>query len=191
MTPFIVMIIFLPLIGAILSGMLGCFFSVIPSRVAQFIPVGCVSISAFLSGLLFWSIGFDGNVIFLPLFSWFDMDTFSVSFAFYVDTVTLVMMGVVTFVSALVHIYSLSYMNRDPGIVRFITYLSLFTFFMLFLVSSMNLVQLFLGWEGVGLMSYFLIGFWYTRPEAGNAAQKAFIMNRCADLGFILALAGL
>jgi NADH-quinone oxidoreductase subunit L len=107
-----------------------------------------------------------------------------------VDTLTAVMLVVVTFVSALVHVYSIGYMEHDPHIPRFFAYLSLFTFFMLMLVTADNFVQLFFGWEGVGLASYLLIGFWYERPSANAAAIKAFLVNRVGDIGFALGICG-
>ena len=122
------------------------------------------------------------------LFSWIASGTLDVNWSLRVDTLTAVMLIVVTGVSSMVHVYSVGYMADDPSIPRFMAYLSLFTFFMLMLVTSDNLVQLFFGWEGVGLASYLLIGFWYDKPSANAAAMKAFIVNRVGDFGFALGI---
>jgi NADH-quinone oxidoreductase subunit L len=119
---------------------------------------------------------------------WIDSGTLEVAWALRIDTLTAVMMIVVTVVSTMVHIYSIGYMHHDPHVPRFMAYLSLFTFFMLMLVTADNLVQMFFGWEGVGLASYLLIGFWYKKPSACAAAIKAFIVNRVGDFGFALGI---
>ena len=124
----------------------------------------------------------------VPLFSWIDFGTLDINWSLRVDTLTAVMLIVVTGVSSMVHVYSVGYMAEDTSIPRFMAYLSLFTFFMLMLVTADNLVQLFFGWEGVGLASYLLIGFWYDRPSANAAAMKAFIVNRVGDFGFALGI---
>ncbi len=188
MTVYAVVATFSPLLGGCIAGLFGCLWPIMSMRLCQIITTGSVFLSAFCAFFLFKKVGLDHAVIVYPLFSWIEIGSLQVVFSLYIDTLAVVMMGIVTFISALVHLYSIGYMARDPGISRFMTYLSLFTFFMLFLVVSSNLVQLFLGWEGVGLLSYLLIGFWYTKPEANLAAQKAFIMNRVADLAFIGAL---
>src|SRR5205814_6541854 len=121
-------------------------------------------------------------------FSWFDVRILQVNWAFMFDSLTVVMLLVVTFVSSLVHLYSIEYMSEDPHLPRFMSYLSLFTFFMLMLVTSNNFVQMFFGWEGVGLCSYLLIGFWFDRPSANAAAIKAFVVNRVGDFGFALGI---
>lgn len=181
-------VVFFPLVGAAVSG---CFGRFLGNRICQFSTTGLVIISALVSVILFIQVGLKGHHIFVPLFSWIEIGKLQVGFELYVDTLTVVMMIVVTMVSSAVHVYSIGYMARDNGIPRFMSFLSLFTFFMLILVSSANLLQLFLGWEGVGVASYFLIGFWYTKAAANAAAQKAFLMNRIADLGFILGIAAL
>jgi len=122
------------------------------------------------------------------LFTWIDSGTFDVSWVLRIDTLTAVMLIVVNVISALVHWYSIGYMAHDPGIPRFFAYLSLFTFAMLMLVTADNFLQLYFGWEGVGLCSYFLIGFWYDRPSANAAAIKAFVVNRVGDFGFALGI---
>ena len=119
------------------------------------------------------------------LFTWIDVGSFEADWALRVDSLSTVMMLVVSFISFLIHVYSVGYMSHDPSIPRFMSYLSLFTFFMLMLVTSDNLIQLFFGWEGVGLASYLLIGFWYTKPSACAAAIKAFIVNRVGDFGLV------
>ena len=124
------------------------------------------------------------------MFNWFRRGRSSVDWAFRIDTLTVVMLVVVTTVSALVHVYSIGYMAHDPYRPRFFAYLSMFTFAMLALVTADNLVQLFFGWEGVGLASYLLIGFWYKRPAANAAAIKAFVVNRVGDFGFALGIFG-
>ena len=127
----------------------------------------------------------------VPVFNWISSGTLAVDWALRIDTLTAVMLVVVNTISAVVHVYSIGYMAHDPYRPRFFAYLSLFTFAMLMLVTSDNLVQLFFGWEGVGLASYLLIGFWYTRPSANAAAMKAFIVNRIGDFGFALGIFGI
>jgi NADH-quinone oxidoreductase subunit L len=140
-----------------------------------------------LAWIAFVNVGF-GNDVRIPLATWFASGELKVDWALRVDTLTAVMLVVVTTVSAFVHLYSIGYMAEDPHRPRFFCYLSLFSFAMLALVTSDNLVQLFFGWEGVGLMSYLLIGFWYHKPEANAAAIKAFLVNRVGDFGFALGI---
>jgi NADH-quinone oxidoreductase subunit L len=159
------------------------------SRPAELITSGFLVISAILSWIAFFTVGFgDGEMQRVQVLNWFSSGTMVVDWAFRVDTLTVVMLVVVNTVSALVHIYSIGYMAHDPHRPRFFAYLSIFTFFMLMLVTSDNLVQMFFGWEGVGLASYLLIGFWYHRPAANAAAIKAFIVNRVGDFGFSLGI---
>ena len=124
----------------------------------------------------------------IALFPWINSGDLQVAWSLRVDTLTAVMLVVVNTVSALVHLYSIGYMDEDPHRPRFFAYLSLFTFAMLMLVTSDNLVQMFFGWEGVGLASYLLIGFWYQKPSANAAAIKAFVVNRVGDFGFALGI---
>ena len=133
-------------------------------------------------------VGFGHQDARVPLFTWIISGDLKVDWALRIDTLTAVMLVVVTTVSALVHLYSIGYMAEDPYRPRFFAYLSLFTFAMLMLVTADNLVQLFFGWEGVGLASYLLIGFWYHKPEANAAAIKAFVVNRVGDFGFALGI---
>ena len=177
-------IIFLPLIGAVvgyLGRSLAKYFSEITTSLF-------VAISAFLSLITFWKgIKSDiyGNYI---IFEWISSGGFTANWSINIDPLSSVMLVVVTFVSALVHIYSIGYMSHDPHKPRFMSYLSLFTFSMLALVVSDNFLQLFFGWEGVGLCSYLLIGFWYKKESANNAAIKAFIVNRIGDFGLAIAI---
>ncbi|MHC1943918.1 NADH-quinone oxidoreductase subunit L [Bradyrhizobium sp. UFLA06-06] len=158
------------------------------SRLAELITTGLLFVSAALSWFALVDVGFmhhDARVVLLP---WITSGDLQVAWTLRVDTLTAVMLVVVNTVSALVHLYSIGYMDEDPNRPRFFGYLSLFTFAMLMLVTSDNLVQLFFGWEGVGLASYLLIGFWYQKPSANAAAIKAFVVNRVGDFGFALGI---
>jgi NADH-quinone oxidoreductase subunit L len=158
------------------------------SQPAEIITTGLLIISALLSWYAFIIVGFQGNTARVEVLNFITSGDLKVEWALRVDSLTAVMLVVVTTVSALVHLYSIGYMAEDPHRPRFFAYLSLFTFFMLALVTADNLVQLFFGWEGVGLASYLLIGFWYLRPSANAAAIKAFIVNRVGDFGFALGI---
>ena len=182
------LIVLLPLVAAAIAGLL-C--RVIGNRPAQIVTCAALLIAALLSVFVFVRIGFgpeNGKLVVAKLFTWFDSGTLNVEWALRVDTLTAVMLVVVTVVSSMVHVYSVGYMAEDPSVPRFMAYLSLFTFFMLMLVTADNLVQMFFGWEGVGLASYLLIGFWYDRPSANAAAIKAFVVNRVGDFGFALGI---
>ena len=179
--------IFLPLIGGILAGVFG---NRMGDRASQLVTVLPMLLAAILSAYLLWEVGFQGNSQTIELFTWIDSGTLELSWALRFDTLTAVMVFVVNVVSSMVHVYSVGYMAHDPHKPRFMAYLSLFTFFMLALVSADNFVQMFFGWEGVGLMSYLLIGFWYHRPAANAAAIKAFVVNRVGDFGFMLGILG-
>jgi len=162
------------------------------SRAAELVTTGFLIVSALLSWVAFVSVGLGTDHAFrIPVMTWFASGTLVVDWALRIDTLTVVMLVVVNTVSALVHVYSMGYMSHDPQRPRFFAYLSLFTFAMLALVTSDNLVQLFFGWEGVGLASYLLIGFWYKRPSANAAAIKAFVVNRVGDFGFALGIFGI
>ncbi|MHC8509638.1 MAG: NADH-quinone oxidoreductase subunit L [Rhodospirillales bacterium] len=137
---------------------------------------------------VFFDVAMGGNARTTELFTWIDSGTLEAAWALKVDTLTAVMMIVVTVVSTMVHIYSIGYMSHDQHVPRFMAYLSLFTFFMMMLITADNLVQMFFGWEGVGLASYLLIGFWYKKPSANAAAIKAFVVNRVGDFGFVLGI---
>jgi NADH-quinone oxidoreductase subunit L len=182
------LIVLLPLLAAAIAGL---FCRIIGDRPAQIVTCAALLIAAALSIFVFVRIGFgpeNAKLVVVKLFTWMDSGTLNVDWSLRVDTLTAVMLIVVTVVSSMVHVYSVGYMVGDPGIPRFMAYLSLFTFFMLMLVTADNLVQLFFGWEGVGLASYLLIGFWYDKPSANAAAMKAFIVNRIGDFGFALGI---
>ena len=173
-------ILFLPLIGAIV----GYFFKYIGDIYSQLITTIFVSISAVLSIIVFYNGVFYGEYGNYAIYEWIASGEFIVGWSINIDPLSSIMLVVVSLVSALVHIYSIGYMSHDPHKPRFMSYLSLFTFSMLVLVVSDNFLQLFFGWEGVGLCSYLLIGFWYKKESANNAAIKAFIVNRVGDFGF-------
>ncbi len=180
-------IVFLPLLGCLIAGLFG---RVIGHRGAELTTSGLMIVAALLSWIVFVQVGFGDEVLHptVNLFPWIESGTFSVAWSLRLDTLTAVMLVVVNTVSALVHVYSIGYMSHDPHRARFFAYLSLFTFAMLMLVTADNLLQLFFGWEGVGLASYLLIGFWYKKPSANAAAIKAFIVNRVGDFGFALGI---
>ena len=178
-------LLFLPLLASITSGFFGKF---IGDRSSEIITSLFVSISALLSLFLFYQVivnNYESNIV---VAAWINSGTLNVNWSIKVDALSSVMLVVVTLVSALVHIYSISYMSHDPHKPRFMAYLSLFTFAMLTLVTSDNFLQLFFGWEGVGLCSYFLIGFWFKKDSANAAAIKAFVVNRVGDFGFALGI---
>ncbi len=158
------------------------------SRAAELITTGLLLVSAALSWFMLYDVGFAHHDVRVVLFPWITSGDLQVSWTLRVDALTAVMLVVVNTVSSLVHLYSIGYMDEDPNQPRFFGYLSLFTFAMLMLVTADNLVQLFFGWEGVGLASYLLIGFWYQRPSANAAAIKAFVVNRVGDFGFALGI---
>ena len=179
------LIIFLPLLGSIISGLFGKY---IGSRNSEIITSLFVSISAILSFIIFYKVLNQDYTNNLNIFTWINSGTLNVSWSIDIDALSSVMLVVVTLVSSLVHIYSIGYMSDDPHKQRFMSYLSLFTFSMLMLVTSDNFLQLFFGWEGVGLCSYFLIGFWFRKESANAAAIKAFVVNRVGDFGFALGI---
>src|SRR5690349_17801501 len=158
------------------------------SRTTELITTTLLMISMILSWIAFVDVGFGHHDVRVPIFTWMTAGDLKVEWSLRIDTLTAVMLVVVNTVSAFVHLYSIGYMHEDPYRPRFFGYLSMFTFAMLMLVTADNLVQLFFGWEGVGLASYLLIGFWYHKPEANAAAIKAFIVNRVGDFGFALGI---
>src|SRR4030081_2374991 len=158
------------------------------SRAAELMPAGLLLVAAVLSWMALVDVGFMHHDARIALFPWINSGDLQVTWALRVDTLTAVMLVVVNTISSLVHLYSIGYMDEDPYRPRFFAYLSLFTFAMLMLVTADNLVQMFFGWEGVGLASYLLIGFWYHKPSANAAAIKAFIVNRVGDFGFLLGI---
>ncbi len=181
-------ILFLPLIGALIAGLFG---RAIGHRAAEIVTTALLAIAAVLSWIVFFDVGFGHTTARVTLLRWVTSGNLDVSWGIRIDTLTAVMLVVVNTVSALVHLYSIGYMHEDPSRSRFFAYLSLFTFAMLMLVTSDNFLQLFFGWEGVGLASYLLIGFWYKKPEANAAAMKAFVVNRVGDFGFALGIFGI
>ena len=177
-------LVFSPALGALVAGLFGRF---IGDRNAQYVTCGLMGVTAICAWInLFANIGEPAFKV--HVLQWITVGSFSVDWALRVDSLSTVMMFVVGFISFLIHVYSVGYMSHDPSIPRFMAYLSLFTFAMLMLVTSDNLLQLFFGWEGVGVASYLLIGFWYTKPSACAAAIKAFIVNRVGDFGLVLGL---
>src|SRR5690349_11570193 len=182
----VLFIVFLPLLAAIVAGLGGRW---IGKTAAKVVTTGALFIGAFLSWPIFFSyINGNAGPVVVPVLNWIHSGDLKVDWALRVDALTAVMLVVVTTVSALVHLYSWGYMAEDDSQPRFFAYLSLFTFAMLMLVTADNLVQMFFGWEGVGLASYLLIGFWYHKPSANAAALKAFIVNRVGDFGFSLGI---
>ncbi|MEZ5669182.1 MAG: NADH-quinone oxidoreductase subunit L [Alphaproteobacteria bacterium] len=182
------LIVFLPLLGFLIAGAFG---RLIGDRGSQIVTCGLLLIAAGLSWAAFFDIAVGGNPVTYDLGAWISSGNLEIAWSLRMDTLTAVMLIVVNTVSALVHVYSVGYMSHDHSKPRFMAYLSLFTFAMLMLVTADNLVQLFFGWEGVGLASYLLIGFWYDRPSANAAAIKAFVVNRVGDFGFALGIAGI
>ncbi len=180
-------IVFLPLLGAIISGFFG---RLVGDRPSEIITTGFLMIAAMLSWFVFIQVGFGSETARVPVQRWITSGDLDVAWSLRIDTLTAVMLVVVTTVSALVHLYSIGYMHEDDSRPRFFAYLSLFTFAMLMLVTADNLLQMFFGWEGVGLASYLLIGFWYHKPSANAAAIKAFVVNRVGDFGFALGIFG-
>ena len=181
-------IVFLPALGGLIAGLFG---RLLGPRPSELITTGLLLISCVLSWIVFYRVGFGHETAHVAIERWITSGELDIGWAFKIDTLTAVMFVVVTTVSALVHVYSIGYMEEDDSRPRFFAYLSGFTFAMLMLVTSDNLVQMFFGWEGVGLFSYLLIGFWYTKPEANAAAIKAFVVNRVGDFGFALGIFGL
>ena len=184
----LIAVVLAPLFGAILAGLFGRRIGRVGAHSATILGVG---VSCALSCYVLWQLVAQGAVPFNEnLYTFFDVAGYDAHVGFMVDKLTAMMMVVVTFVSLLVHIYTIGYMAEDPGYQRFFSYISLFTFSMLMLVMSNNFLQLFFGWEAVGLVSYLLIGFWFKRPSAIFANLKAFLVNRVGDFGFLLGIAG-
>ena len=180
-----ILIVFLPLLAAIISGFFG---NKLGNKFSEILTSLFVSISAIFSIYIFYNVminDYNSNII---ISSWISSGTLEVNWSIKIDPLSSVMLVVVTFISSLVHIYSIGYMHHDPHKPRFMSYLSLFTFSMLMLVTSDNFLQLFFGWEGVGVCSYFLIGFWFKKQSANNAAIKAFLVNRVGDFGLALGI---
>ena len=176
-------LVFLPLIGSCCAGLFG---RCLGPKGASVLTVTCLFLTFLLSLFSFYEVSILGYPVYIKFVSWINSETFNVDWGFMFDSLTVTMCCIVTFVSTLVHLYSTEYMVADPHLPRFMSYLSLFTFFMLILVTADNFIQMFVGWEGVGLCSYLLINFWFTRIQANKAAIKAMLLNRIGDFGLIL-----
>ena len=186
----ITLIPFFPLLGFLV---LGLGFNPIPKKLTSIIGTGTVFISFAGSLILFFHLlpapgSTVSNQIVTNLFNWISFHGLTVSFSFLIDPLSVMMLLIVTGVGFLIHIYSIGYMKDDPGYNRFFAYMNLFIFFMMLLIMGAGYLIMFIGWEGVGLCSYLLIGFWFKNQEFNNAAKKAFIMNRIGDLGFLLGI---
>jgi NADH-ubiquinone oxidoreductase chain 5 len=173
-------ILILPLLGSIVSGFMGRKIGVTGSH---FITCTCLILSSILATFAFYEVGICGSPVSIYLGSWIDSEIMSISWEFLFDQLTVSMFIPVLYISALIHIYTTDYLSADPHNQRFFSYLSLFTFFMLLLVSGANYFVMFIGWEGIGVVSYLLINFWFTRIQANKAAILALTMNRVGDMG--------
>jgi proton-translocating NADH-quinone oxidoreductase chain L len=180
----LILIVLLPLLGFLSGSLFGRFIG----WGSCYITTGSVFLSLLLSLILFYDVTLNGVVYKLTMGNWIAVDSLNIDWSFCFDSLTSVMLIVVTFISTLVHLYSTEYMEYDPHLPRFMSYLSLFTFFMLILITANNFLQMFVGWEGVGLSSYLLINFWFTRIQANKAAIKAMLVNRIGDFSLLLAI---
>lgn len=178
-------ILFLPFLGSFLSAAFGRFVGPNGSAI---LTTFCIGLSCMFSAVAFFEVAIAGSCCFIKLVPWINSELFTVEWGFYFDSLTVLMLVVVTFISTLVHIYSIEYMSHDPHLPRFMAYLSLFTAFMIVLVTGDNFIQMFLGWEGIGLSSYLLINFWFSRIQANKAAIKAMVINRIGDFGLALGI---
>lgn len=185
MDSYIAIALFSPLLGFVISGLLGRFM---PKNLTGIISSLTVLVSFICSILLFTHFYDGGAAVKITLFNWIAAGNISIDFSFLADQLSVWMMLIVTGVGFLIHVYSIGYMHHDEGFYKFFAYLNLFIFSMLTLVLGANYVIMFFGWEGVGLCSYLLIGFWYANKEFGYAARKAFIMNRIGDLGLLIGI---
>ena len=179
------LIIFLPLVGSCFAGLFGRYLG---SWGSAIISTNCLFLSLLISFFAFYEVALIGCFVYIKLATWINSEVLHIDWGFMFDTLTVTMCIVVTFVSCLVHLYSTEYMSHDPHLPRFMAYLSLFTFFMLILVTADNFIQMFVGWEGVGLCSYLLINFWFTRIQANKAAIKAMILNRIGDFSLLIGI---
>lgn len=179
------LILFLPLLSFIIAAFFGKY---IGRNGSTIITTTCIFLTAILSTIAFYEVAIAETNCYIQITTWIDCALLHASWGFLFDTLTVLMLIVVTYVSALVHLYSIEYMSHDPHIQRFMSYLSLFTFFMLILVTADNFIQMFIGWEGVGLASFLLINFWTTRLQANKAAMKALIVNRVGDFALSLGI---
>lgn len=180
------LVLYLPLISALITGLFGRYIGI---RGILLISIGAMGLNLLIALYIFFEVSLSGGLCTIELFNWFNCEFIYVNWGLLFDGLTSCMLIVVLFVSLLVHIFSVNYMYNDPHLNRFMTYLTLFTFFMLILVTADNFIQMFVGWEGVGLASYLLINFWYTRLQANKSAIKAIILNRIGDFGLVLGIA--
>src|SRR6201986_4604675 len=185
MDKYIWLIPILPLAGFLING-LGR--NTLSKGVIGFIGSALVLASFAISVGVFFEVKAAGHGFNVDLFNWFSAGSVKISFSFLIDQLSAIMLLIITGVGFLIHLYSAGYMHDDAGFGKFFAYLNLFVFFMLLLVMGSNYLIMFIGWEGVGLCSYLLLGFWYTNPSYADAAKKAFIMNRIGDLGFLLGI---
>src|SRR3990167_3689311 len=182
------LVVLLPLFGSVIAGLLGKRIGI---RATQAITIALMGGSFICSTFIFKSVIFDGNTFNGTIYTWAESGSFHFNVGFLIDRLTAIMMVVVTFIATIVHIYSIGYMKGDLGNQRFFSYMSGFTFAMLMLVTANDFMQLFFGWEGVGLVSYLLIGFWFEKESAAQGSLKAFLVNRVGDFGFLLGLAAI
>lgn len=179
------LLVFLPLISSVLTG---CFSIFIGFQGSSILTTSCMLLSFLISIVTLYEVAFMNSFVYIKLKTWINSETLHVDWGFMFDSLTVVMCAIVTFISFLVHLYSTEYMSHDPHLPRFMSYLSMFTFFMLFLVTADNYIQMFVGWEGVGLCSYLLINFWFTRIQANKAAIKAMLLNRIGDFSLLIGI---
>ena len=179
------LLVFIPLIGSSVAGIFGRYLGFHGSSL---ITIICLFLSLLISFFAFYEVALTGCFVYIKLSSWISSEVLNVDWGFMFDSLTVLMCCVVTFISTLVHFYSIEYMSHDPHLPRFMSYLSLFTFFMLILVTADNFLQMFVGWEGVGLCSYLLINFWFIRIQANKAAIKAMIINRIGDFSLLIGI---
>ena len=173
-------ILILPFLGSFISGFMGRKIGITGSHV---ITCTCLILASVLATFAFYEVGICGSPVSIHLTSWIDSELMSISWEFLFDQLTVSMLLPVLYISSVIHIFSISYMDNDPHVQRFFSYLSLFTFFMVLLVSGANYFVMFVGWEGIGIVSYLLINFWFTRIQANKAAILALTMNRVGDMG--------
>jgi NADH-quinone oxidoreductase subunit L len=180
-----ILVLVIPLISAILAGLFGRFLG---DKGAGLMTTCLILLTSLISWFIWFEVGFHGSPTYISLGTWMEAGILKINYGLIFDSLSSIMLILVTTVSGLVHLYSTEYMNGDPHKPRFMSYLSMFTFFMVVLVTSDNYVQLFIGWEGVGLCSYLLINFWFTRIQANKSAMKAMIVNRVGDIGLALGM---
>ena len=178
-------IIFFPLLSAIVSGLTARSIGIKGSKI---LSCSIIILTAILATISFYEVGLNESPLSIVLFNWLDSESIQLSWSFQLDSLTVSMLIPVIYVSSCVHLYSVGYMSNDAHIPRFFSYLSLFTFFMILLITANNFLILFVGWEGVGICSYLLINFWFRRLQANKAAIQAILVNRVGDLGFSLGL---